>query len=136
MTYAIAAALQKAVFERLRGDATITGLVADAVYDAIPPGIVGGTYVSLGPEDVRDASDDTGYGAWHEISISVVTDEAGFSGAKEVAMAVSDALVDANLTLDRGHLVALNFYRARARRVQDADVRRIDLRFRARVEDT
>ncbi len=135
MTYAIAAALQKAVFERLQADATITGLVADAVYDAIPPGIVGGTYVSIGPEDVRDASDDTGYGAWHEITVSVVTDEAGFSGAKQVATAVSDALVDAPLVLDRGHLVALNFYRARARRVQDADVRRIDLRFRARVQD-
>lgn len=135
MTYAIAAALQKAVFERLQSDATITGLVGSAIYDAIPPGIVGGTYVSLGPEDVRDASDDTGYGAWHEISVSVVTDEAGFSAAKQVAIAVSDTLVDAALTLDRGHLVALNFYRARARRVQDADVRRIDLRFRARVED-
>jgi len=135
MTYAIAAALQKAVFERLQSDTTITGLVGSAIYDAIPPGIVGGTYVSLGPEDVRDASDDTGYGAWHEISVSVVTDEAGFSAAKQVAIAVSDTLVDAALTLDRGHLVALNFYRARARRVQDADVRRIDLRFRARVED-
>lgn len=136
MTYAIAGALQKAVFERLQADATITGLVGTAIYDAIPPGIVGGTYVSLGPEDVRDASDDTGYGAWHEITVSVVTDEAGFSGAKEVATAVSDALVDAPLPLVRGHLVALNFYRARARRVQDADVRRIDLRFRARVEDS
>ncbi|MCB1331069.1 MAG: DUF3168 domain-containing protein [Maritimibacter sp.] len=135
MTYAIAAALQKAVFERLQADATLTGLIETAIYDAIPPGILGGTYVSLGTEDVRDASDDTGYGAWHEITISVVTDEAGFAGAKAVATAVSDALVDAPLTLDRGHLVALNFYRARARRVQDADVRRIDLRFRARVED-
>lgn len=135
MTYAVAAALQKAVFARLQGDPTLNGLVGAAIYDAIPPGILGGTYVSLGPEDVRDASDDTGYGAWHEITVSVVTDEAGFSGAKQVATAVSDALVDAPLTLERGYLVALNFYRARARRVQDADVRRIDLRFRARVED-
>jgi len=135
MTYAVAAALQKAVYERLSTDAGVVGLVADAVYDAVPPGMVRGTYVSLGPEDVRDASDDTGYGAWHEITVSVVTDEAGFSGAKQVATAVSDALVDAPLTLDRGSLVALNFFRARARRVQDADVRRIDLRFRARVED-
>ena len=55
MTYAIAAALQKAVFERLASDATIVGLVDDAVYDAIPHGMVRGTYVALGPEDVRDA---------------------------------------------------------------------------------
>jgi len=49
---------------------------------------------------------------------------------------VSDALLDATLILSRGTLVSLNFYRARARRVQDADMRRIDLRFRARVEDS
>lgn len=136
MTYAVAAALQKAVFERLASDATMTTLVGSAVYDAIPHGTVRGTYVALGPEDVRDASDDTGYGAWHEIVVSVVTDEAGFSTAKAVATAISDALVDAPLTLDRGTLVALNFFRARARRVQDADIRRIDLRFRARVQDS
>lgn len=135
MTYAIAGALQKAVFARLQADATLTGLVGAAIYDAIPPGLVSGTYVSLGAEDVHDASDDTGHGAWHEITVSVVTYEAGFAGAKAVASAVSDALVDAALTLDRGQLVALNFTRARARRVEDADVRRIDLRFRARVDD-
>ena len=102
MTYAIAAALQKAVFERLQADAILTGLVGTAIYDAIPPGILGGTYVSLGTEDVRDASDDTGYGAWHEITISVVTDESGFAGAKAVATAISDALVDAPLSGDDG----------------------------------
>ena len=54
----------------------------------------------------------------------------------ESKAAVSDALVDASLILSRGKLVSLNFHRARARRVQDADMRRIDLRFRARVEDS
>ncbi len=136
MTYAIAPALQKAVFERLSADPGVTALVGGAIYDAIPPGLVGGTYVSLGPEEVRDASDDTGYGAWHVFTVSVVTDEAGFSGAKAIATAISDALVDAPLSLERGQLVALNFHRARAERVQDADMRRIDLRFRARVDDS
>ncbi|MCP5039087.1 MAG: DUF3168 domain-containing protein [Rhodobacteraceae bacterium] len=136
MSYGVSAALQQAVYQRLQGDATLTGLVGAAVYDAAPPGIVTGTYVSLGPEDVSEKSDMTGQGAMHEITVSVVTDEAGFKGAKEVAAAVSDALVDATLVLARGNLVYLNFHRARARRVQRADVRRIDLRFRARVEDT
>ena len=135
MTYGVAAALQQAVYQILQADPELTALVGDAVYDAVPPGFVSGTYVSLGPEDVREASDKTGHGALHEITVSVVTDSAGFSAAKAVATAVSDALVDTTLALTRGTLVYLNFHRARARRVQDADMRRIDLKFRARVQD-
>ncbi|WP_371169691.1 DUF3168 domain-containing protein [Aliiroseovarius sp. 2305UL8-7] len=135
MSYGVSAALQQAVYQRLTADTTLSGLVPGAIYDAVPAGIITGTYVSLGPEDVRERSDKTGYGALHEITVSVVTDAAGFQGAKQVAAAVSDALVDATLVLARGSLVYLNFHRARARRVEDADVRRIDLLFRARVQD-
>lgn len=136
MSYGVSAALQRAVYQRLQADTALTALVGAAVYDAAPPGIVTGTYVSLGPEDVSEKSDMTGRGALHEIIVSVVTDAAGFAAAKEVAATVSDALIDATLILARGHLVYLNFHRARARRVQDADVRRIDLFFRARVQDS
>lgn len=136
MSYGVAVALQQAVYQALLADSAVTGLVGGAIYDAVPPGIVSGTYVSLGPEDVREASDMTGHGAVHEITVSVVTDAAGFASAKAVATAVSDVLVDAEFTLARGALVYLNFHRARARRVQDADIRRIDLKFRARVQDT
>lgn len=135
MSYGVSAALQQAVYQRLTADSTLAMLVSGAIYDAVPAGIITGTYVSLGPEDVREKSDMTGHGALHEITVSVVTDAAGFQGAKEVAAAVSDALVDATLILARGTLVYLNFHRARARRVEDADVRRIDLTFRARVDD-
>ncbi len=135
MSYGVSAALQQAVYQRLAGDVTLSTLVAGAIYDAVPAGIITGTYVSLGPEDVRERSDMTGHGALHDITVSVVTDEAGFQSAKQVAAAVSDALVDASMTLARGQLVSLNFHRARARRVEDADVRRIDLFFRARVQD-
>lgn len=136
MSYGVSMALQQAVYQHLRADATLAAVVGEAIYDAVPPGIVAGTYVSLGPEDVREASDKTGHGALHEIVVSVVTDAAGFSTAKAAATAVSDALVDAALPLGRGALVYLNFHRARARRVGNADIRRIDLRFRARVQDS
>lgn len=135
MSYGVSAALQQAIYQHLAADTALSTLVSGAIYDAVPAGIITGTYVSLGPEDVRERSDKTGHGALHEVTISVVTDAAGFQAAKEVAAAVSDALVDASLTLTRGSLVYLNFHRARARRVEDADVRRIDLIFRARVED-
>ncbi len=135
MSYGVGAALQAAVYQRLAGDGALDALVSGAIHDSIPPGTVTGTYVSLGPEDARDASDQVGRGALHEFTVSVVTDQAGFQQAKAVAAAVSDALTGASLPLSRGRLVGLWFLSARARRIEKADVRRIDLTFRARVED-
>ena len=134
MSYGAGAALQAAVWQRLMADGALDALVGDAIYDSVPPGTATGTYVSLGPEDVKDAGSQAGGGALHEFVVSVVTDEAGFQAAKAVAAAVSDALAGAELVLSRGRLVGLWFLRARARRVEDGDVRRIDLTFRARVE--
>ncbi|TCP42331.1 DUF3168 domain-containing protein [Rhodovulum marinum] len=135
MSYGAAAALQAAIYQRLAGDAALAALVGGAIYDVVPAGELPATYVSLGPEDARDASDKTGEGALHYLTISVVTVEAGFAQAKAAAGAISDALVGAPLTLTRGTLVGLWFDRARARRVGAKDERRIDLRFAARVED-
>ena len=134
MSYGGTAALQSAVYGRLIGNTNLSALVGGAIYDAPPAGALPPLYVTLGPEDVRDRSDATSGGAWHRFTVSVVSDAAGFAAAKEAAAAVGDALTDADLTLDRGHLAALNFYRARARR--DDQLRRIDLTFRARVQDT
>jgi hypothetical protein len=39
------------------------------------------------------------------------------------------------MVLSRGRVVAIEFLSARARRVRAGDVRRIDMTFRARVED-
>ncbi|WP_460273364.1 DUF3168 domain-containing protein [Celeribacter sp. ULVN23_4] len=135
MSYGVSAALQTAVYQALVNDTTLTGLVGSAIYDAAPSGTVPSLYVSLGPEDVTDASDKSGHGARHEFTVSVVSDSAGFLTAKQVAASISDVLTDADLTLTRGRLVGLWFLSAKARRVQDSDVRRIDLKFRARVED-
>ncbi|WP_413871199.1 DUF3168 domain-containing protein [Albidovulum sp.] len=135
MSYGTAAALQAAIYQRLMADSAVDALVGGAIYDSVPPGTVTGTYVSIGPEDVRDASDQVGRGAFHEFTVSVVTDQAGFQAAKAVAAAVSDALTGATLVLGRGRLVGLWFLKARARRVEKADARRIDLTFRARTED-
>ncbi len=134
MSYAIGAALQAAVYQRLRGSSALDALVGDAIYDAAPSGAVTGIYVSIGPEDVVDASDMTGDGAVHDFVVSVVTDAAGFQTAKDVAAVISDALVDATLVLARGKLIGLRFVKAKARRVDTASTRRIDITFRARVE--
>ena len=135
MSYALSAPLQAAIYQHLRADAALGALVGAAIYDALPPGPVPALYVALGPERVRDASDGTAIGAWHDVTLSVVSDTAGFQSAKAAAGAVSDALEEASLTMARGRLVLLKFLRAEASR-ESAGVRRIDLIFRARVEDS
>ncbi len=136
MSYATSAALQAAVFQHLSNDASLAALVGTAIYDAVPVGTPPATYVTLGPEDARDQSDGTGAGALHNLEISVMTDGSGFSAAKQVAAAISDALHNTDLTLTRGQLIDLSFYRAKAKLEGTGDMRRIDLTFRARVDDT
>lgn len=135
MSYALSGPLQSAIYQQLFTDPLLSARVGANIFDAMPSGAVPSLYVALGPEKVRDASDVTGGGALHELTISVVSDAAGFAVAKEVAGMVSDALVGADLPLSRGALVSLNFFKAAAARVGTGDTRRIDLFFRARVCD-
>ena len=121
MSYGGAVALQGAVYQALRDNAALADLVGDAIYDAMPVAAPAGTYVSLGPEEVRDAGDVTGPGATHDFVVSVLTgsDEAsGFGAIKTAAVAVSDALEAVPLTLAQGQVVGLWFLRARARRLR------------------
>ena len=73
--------------------------------------------------------------AEHLFVVSVISDAEGFQVGKEAAAAVSDALVDATPALTRGRVVLIAFQRAKARRVRSGQTRRIDLTFRAIVED-
>ena len=136
MSYGVSAALQAAVYQQLSANSDVVALSGGAIYDAVPAGAVPQTYVTLGPEDVREASDRSGGGAVHRFTVSVVSEVAGFGAAKTLAGAVCDALENASPALDRGRLVGLWFERARARRTGTGGaIRQIDLRFRARVED-
>lgn len=132
MSYAASAALQEAIFQRLSGDVDLAALAAGGVMDAMPAGPLPGTYVALGPETVRDRSDVSGAGSEHDLTVSVISDEAGFATAKRAAGAVTDALRP-DLSLSQGHLVDLAFLKARALRADKGASRRIDLIFRARV---
>lgn len=135
MSYAISGALQAAVYTALTQDAALTAIVGADIYDAVPAGNLPDIYVRLGAETVREASDGSGGGAVHFLTVSVITTNPGFATAKAAATAISDALHEAALTLSRGHLVSLRFDRATARRIDTASARQIDLRFRARVQD-
>ncbi|MGB0660656.1 MAG: DUF3168 domain-containing protein [Mangrovicoccus sp.] len=132
MSYAVSPALQKAVYAALTNYA---GLSGTEIFDAPPQGQVPPLYIALGPEDVSDRSDASSSGAVHRLIISVVNQSASFHALKSVAAEVSDCLHDAQLTLDRGRLTSLTFLKARARRASANETRRIDLWFRAAVED-
>ncbi|ETX28245.1 DUF3168 domain-containing protein [Roseivivax isoporae] len=134
MSYGVSGALQAAIYRRLNEDGTVAATVGAHVYDAVPAGPLPGLFIALGAERVRDASDQSGAGAWHDFEVSIVTDGAGFQAAKRAAAAASDALCAADLALTRGRLVSLRFLRAKAARDRDGR-RRIDMTFRARVED-
>ncbi|MFS4580030.1 DUF3168 domain-containing protein [Phaeobacter sp. C3_T13_0] len=134
MTYALALPLQEALFQHLSSDPALSNALNGAIYDALPAGTLPQTYVTLGPEDVRDRSDRSGSGARHRVEITVHTDTAGFAGAKAIAASICDSLAATPLVLTRGRLVGLWFDRARASRTTSGG-REIRLRFAARLED-
>jgi hypothetical protein len=135
MTYALGASLQTALFAHLSADPALQTALSGAIYDAIPPRTHPATYALIGVEDALDRSDQSARGAEHRLTISVVTNDAGFLAAKTIAAAICDRLDQALPPLSRGRLVGLWFDRADARKLDGARTRRIDLRFRARVED-
>ncbi|TDE40319.1 DUF3168 domain-containing protein [Antarcticimicrobium sediminis] len=136
MSCAMSGPLQAAVYQLLAADAALAAVVGGAIYDGLPAGPLPETYVNLGPEVVRDRSDREGAGALHRFTISVISEAQGFAAAKAAAAAIGDVLVDAVPPLSRGRVVGIWFERAQARRTGSAgQIRRIDLNFRARVED-
>ncbi|MTH77204.1 DUF3168 domain-containing protein [Paracoccus aestuariivivens] len=137
MTLVAAAALQAAVFQALRQDEGLTALVGDAIFDAQPVDAPTGTYVALGPENVRDAGDMTGAGSVHDFTVSVLSGAdggGGFAAVKAAASAVAQVLEDTGISLGRGHLVGLWFLRSRAKRTDNGAGRQVDLTFRARID--
>lgn len=136
MSYALASALQAGVYEALTNDIALLSLANGEIYDALPSGAAPDLYVTLGPETALDASDKTHHGALHRFTVFVRSTTPGFARAKSVAAAVCDALIDAEMPMSRGRLVSLRFDRAAATRIDGDNGRQIELRFRARVEDS
>ncbi|MEX0969559.1 MAG: DUF3168 domain-containing protein [Paracoccaceae bacterium] len=136
MSYFSAAPLQEAVFNALQADATLAALIGGRVYDAPPEALTASAapYVLIGDEQVRDRSSATHRAALHDLVVSIYSDAAGFADAKAVAGAVSAALDGADLNLGVGHLVQLQFFRARTGRKTAPGGRSINLTFRALVQ--
>ena len=90
MSYGAGVALQAAIYQHLRADASLNQLVGDAIFDAMPVEAPSGVFVSLGAEEVKDASDATGRGSRHDFVVSVMAGSeggAGFGAIKAAAVA-------------------------------------------------
>ncbi len=137
MTYALSLSLQEALYEALTESPEVAALVGGRVWDAPPhadaPEAQAGPYVTFGDEAV-DAWGAVGLvGAVHELDLSVHTRGGGFSEGKRIGAAVSDAVIGRLPPLAEGRVATSEFLSARTRRLRDG-WRRIDLRFRFRIE--
>lgn len=130
MSYQAAAALQGAIFGRLASFPALSGV---PIVDAMPQGATPPSFVLIGPEVVLDQSDGSGAGTEHRFDVAVISSQFGFLAAKTIAGAVSQALLDAPLTVAGADLVSICFLRAAARRLGEGASRRIDMTFRARL---
>lgn len=133
MTTILSDVLQSAIYDRLSQDVDLAAIVSTHIYDAVPAGPVPDMYVLLGEEAVKDASDQSGAGAVHEVLISVMSTADSFLTLKQAGDAIWQALDSAPLVLSRGRVVGLWFSSSAAKR-SSAGVRKIDLKFKARVE--
>ena len=138
MSLALSGELQGAIYTILIGDAALVALVGAEIYDApLPVGgaLPSGEHVTLGEEIVKPFGSITSSGGVHDFDVVVHSTANGFAAAKAVSARVSDALVDANLAVTGGHLVSLRFVKAKAKRGLAPELRRIEMRFRAVIED-
>ena len=76
----------------------------------------------------------TSFAVVHEFDLSVITSLSGFQSAKTLASYMCTALLTKPLSLADGHLIALNFQGAVSKRQSTGGGRRIDLKFRALIE--
>ena len=133
MSMLLSDVLQTAVYDRLSSDSALAAIVGTHIYDAMPAGPVPDLYVLLGEEVVKDASNFTGAGAVHDFTVSIMSTADSFLTLKEAAAAIWLALDSTSLAPARGRVVGLWFSASTAKR-SSAGQRKIDLRFRARIE--
>jgi len=138
MSLVLSGVLQGAIFDILMADAALNALVGGEIYDApLPSGgtFPAGEHVTLGEEIVKPFDTVTSSGGVHDFEVTVHSSANGFAGVKAAAGAVLTALIGANWSLSGGHLVSVRLLKARAKRGVAPELRRVEMRFRAVVEE-
>ncbi|MGH1577209.1 DUF3168 domain-containing protein [Planktotalea sp.] len=133
MSVLLSDVLQSAVYDRLVANVELGAIVNAHIYDAMPAGPVPDLYVLIGEEVVKDSSDVSGAGSQHDVLISLISTADSFLTLKQAASAVWTALDSSDLVLSEGRVVGFWFRASTAKRSSSGQ-RKIDLKFRARLE--
>ena len=128
-------ALQSAIYTVLINDGGVINQLGNAIYDSLPTGQVPSLFAHLGEETVLDRSDKTACLRYHDVTITVVTSAPGFTNAKNAAAAICKALETTNVSLDSGKLIRLQFRLAKALRDDNGTERKVNLVFRAVIDE-
>lgn len=129
-----ASALQRAIHERLSGDAALTALIgADGVCDRLldrqrMPLVV------IEAIESRDLSTSTESGEDHLVTLVAWSKAGGHLEVQTIAARVRAVLHDATLTLDGFHLVSLLHRSTRIARDGAKPIHKAQMRFRAVTE--
>ncbi|MQY41656.1 DUF3168 domain-containing protein [Epibacterium sp. SM1969] len=134
MSYATSAALQMAIYDALQSDSAVSSVLSGHIYDALPSGSLPAIYALIGTEEARDRSDKTHSATLYLVTIRVISESAGFVGAKQAAGAICDAILGSNMVMTRGAISGCWFDRAYARSLKSGG-REVSLRFRFHVDD-
>lgn len=130
-----AAELQKAVFDALRLDTSVTNqLGGGKIFDHAPANVPF-PYITLGQTTVYDWSTSTEIGAEHLFTLHVWSKAKGKAETLSIMDAAKSRLHDTSLALDGHRLVNIRHELAEARFDDDLSVYHGSLRFRAVTED-
>ncbi len=128
-----AADLQKALFTALSGDAQLSALIGDKVFDRAPADVAF-PYLTFGRTSVFDWSTGTDSGTEQLFTLHIWSKAKGKKETLEIMEAIQDRLAQP-LVLENHHLVDLRFEYAEARFDDDLSVHHGLLRFRAVTEE-
>lgn len=97
---------QKAVYDALQADVTLSGYVGDRIYDHVPAGTAF-PYVEIGDATGRPWDTDGDDGLEATLTLHVWSRKRGGLEAKRIQKAIYDVLHDADLTITGGTCVQI-----------------------------
>lgn len=129
-----AAALQRAIYLKLSGDAALVALIgSDGLHDHLHAG-TRRPCIHIAAIDSRDAGTASEVGEEHLLTLKVMTGEGGNLPAQQIAARMRALLEDADLDLESFTLVSLFHRRTRTGRDASAKGHVAELLFRAVTE--
>ncbi len=129
----ISFSLQQAIFAALSASSDLTALIADRLFDFVPPDSAF-PYVVLGDGSEADWSTATEDGTEHNIQMDVWSREPGHKEAKQIADVIRATLNNAALTISGAALINIRYLATDFAREPDGQTFRARLQFRAVTE--